>query len=62
MAYFSEISLAKRLEDRSAFKWARPEWDTNHDETHIVDNIPRADAPNFYDVPPDDPKRLFPLD
>eukprot|EP00973_Karenia_brevis_P022149 3047184-Karenia_brevis.AAC.1 len=37
------------LEDKSAFNWARPPWDTKHDEAHIVDNIPRADAPNIYE-------------
>eukprot|EP00973_Karenia_brevis_P004830 663927-Karenia_brevis.AAC.1 len=54
--------MAKRLEDKSAFKWARPPWDTNHDEAHIVDNIPKADAPNFYEVPSDDSKKKLPMD
>eukprot|EP00973_Karenia_brevis_P080276 11135229-Karenia_brevis.AAC.1 len=61
MGYFSEISLVNRLEDKSAFKWARPPWDTKHDEAHIVDNIPRADAPNIYEVPSDGSK-AFPAD
>eukprot|EP00973_Karenia_brevis_P055696 7746182-Karenia_brevis.AAC.1 len=62
MGYYSEISLVNRLEDRSAFKWARPPWDPNHDDAHIIDNIPRADAPNIYEVPSDDPKKAFPVD